>query len=48
MRTKPQYNDLLGKLWMHRTWFNRKHYLYDKAGLDVYYIDFILGTEKKI
>lgn len=29
--------------------FNRKHYLYDKAGgLDVYYIDFILGTEKKI
>lgn len=27
--------------------FNRKHYLYDKASLDVY-IDFILGTEKKI
>jgi len=29
--------------------FNRKHYFYDKAYiLHVYYIDFILGTEKKI
>lgn len=45
-----RYNDLpLEKLRMHSTLveleFNRNHYLYDKAGLEmyVYYIDFISG-----
>lgn len=49
MRAKPQ-SDIMIYWGSFGPWYSSSigNTIYDKAGLDVYYIDFILGTEKKI